>query len=96
MERILYKEKSGYAKHEKINQQNFCKNYNEKWGKMDVEDRSGLCLRTSQTIQGSLEALCTFHNWWRLQRPLPFQERLLRTVGYSNHLSRTHRQSTGI
>ena len=39
---------------------------------------------------------CVFyHNWWRLHRPLPFQERLLRAVGYSNRFSRTHRQSTG-
>ena len=63
---------------------------------MDVEDRPGLCLRTSQIIQGSLEALCIFHNRWRLYRPLPFQERLLRAVGYSNRLSRAYRQSTGI
>ena len=45
---------------------------------MDVEDRPWLCLGTSQSIQGSLEALWIFHNWWRLHRPLPFQEKLLR------------------
>ena len=29
-------------------------------------------------------------------RPLPFQEKFLRAVGYSNRLSRSHQQSTGI
>ena len=54
---------------------------------MDVKDRSGLRLWASQIIQKSLETLCFFYNWGR---PLPFQQKLPRTIGHPNRLPGSH------
>ena len=46
----------------------------ERRRKMDVKNWPGLSLRTSQYIQGSVEALQLLHNWRWLHRTLPFEK----------------------
>ena len=76
------------------------KNYQRKWGYLDVQNRSGLCIRTSEIVERSRKTLRILHHWGRIHRTLPVQERLLRLIRHPYGIPRAHRrvaiQNTGL
>ena len=86
----MCQEKGSNAKHGRIDLQNIGRKHQKQWRNLDVKDRLGLCLWAGKTIQRCSKTLCVLDNRRRFYWPLPIQEGLLRAVGYSNRISRTH------
>ena len=63
---------------------------------MDVQNRPGLRIWASQTVERSRKTLRILHHRGRIYRTLPVQERFLRLIRHPYGIPRTYRPRVGI